>query len=71
MKEDGSLKRYLNPYEKNIRKLCPDDQIIRPVLKIPKSASLDSTFLLYIIMTLGIGGAITLLLCEISFKRYQ
>ena len=70
MKEDGSLKRYLNTYEKSIRKLCPDDQIIRPVLKIPKPASLESTFLLYIIMALGIGGAFILLSCEMSFKRY-
>ena len=70
MKEDGSLKRYLNPYEKNIRKLCPDDQIIRPVLKVPKPASLASTYLLYMIMALGIGGALILLLFEMSFNRH-
>ena len=69
MKEDGSLRRYLEPYEKSVQKSCPDDQIIRPILKIPKPASINTTFILYILLASGIGIAFILLIIEIIFKN--
>ena len=71
MKEDGSLNRYYQPYLKVTQKSCPDEQTIRPVLKIPKPVSINTTFILYVLILSGIGCALVLLMMEIAHKRNE
>ena len=50
MKEKGVLHRFHQPYITTTKTICPNDQIIRPVLKIPKSVGINKTVVLYLIL---------------------
>ena len=71
MKEKGVLHRFHQPYITKTKTICPSDQIIRPMLTIPKSVGINTTVVLYLILLLGFLCASILLLIEkLVFQKY-
>ena len=64
MKEKGVLDRLLVPYLDEIKSSCPEDQIIRPILKRPAPIGIDKTICLYFILAAGFIFAVFWLLLE-------
>ena len=69
MKEVGMMDRLFEPYLKKTKKSCPDDQIVRSIMKIPKPIGTEKTFSLYLICLTGFASALLFLLMEIIYHK--
>ena len=63
-KETGMMDRFYEPYLKSTKRSCPDEQTIRPVLKIPKPVGLHTIFSLCLIIISGIAFSLIVLVIE-------
>ena len=64
MKEIGMIDKLFEPYLRTTKKSCPNEQIIGPILKIPKSVGIITTFFLYMLVLIGFVCAIMTFLME-------
>ena len=71
MKEIGMLDRLFEPYLRTTKTTCQDEQIIRPIVKIPNPVGIDTTFSLYLLVLVGSVCAMMSLLIEIVYIKYH
>ena len=70
MKESGLMDKLFEPYLKLIKKSCPNEQIIRSVMKKPEPLRLNTTFSIFMLIVVGIVCGLVLLYVEIVYFRY-
>ena len=71
MKEIGMMDRFYEPYLKNTKKSCPDDQLIRSTIKLPKPVETNTIFFLYVVVLGGMVWAAISLFVEIVYEKYN